>query len=452
MNLRYMVTTCPNNKVDTQEEQILFQQEQDEEMPFVNLYPEHRYQSFEGFGGAITEASGYAFSKMSEEKQNEVLQAYFGADGNRYRFARMAIDSCDFSLGNYSAVTDAGDDELSTFSLERDEQYILPLLRKAQEVLGQPIEIMLSPWSPPAFMKSNGAKNGGGFLNPEYRALWARYLCRYVREYRKMGFSVTMLTIQNEPKAAQRWDSCLYTAEQEKAFLRDFLYPELMKSGLEDVQVCIWDHNKERVFDRAQAIIDQETDKMVQGIAFHWYSGDHFDTLRLTREVFPDKKLIFSEGCVEYSRFAEENQLAHAQMYAHDIIGNLNAGMNVSLDWNIILDEKGGPNHVGNYCEAPIMCDTKNDTVIKNASYTYIRHFSRFIQPGAQRIAASTYTDKLEITAFRNPDDTITAVLLNRTDSVVPVSIRLAGQLAPFAVPANAIVTALIGGYAVKPN
>lgn len=444
MNLNYIVTTYQNNLVDTEKNQIPFEQEHDEEMPFVNLYPKHGYQAFEGFGGAITEAAGYAFSKMSEAKQNEVLQAYFGVDGNRYRFARMAIDSCDFSLGNYSAVTDSGDQELATFSLKRDEEYILPLLRKAQEICGEPIEIMLSPWSPPAFMKSNGAKNGGGFLKPKYRYLWARYLCRYVQEYRKMGFFVTMLTIQNEPKAAQRWDSCLYTAEQEKAFLRDFLYPELMRSGLKDVQVCIWDHNKERVFERAEAIIDQETDKMVQGIAFHWYSGDHFGALRLTKEVFPDKKLIFSEGCVEYSRFDGANQLAHAQMYAHDIIGNLNAGMNVSLDWNIIVDEKGGPNHVGNYCEAPIMCDTQNDTIIKNVSYTYIWHFSRFIQRGARRIAASSYTDQLEITAFRNPDDTITAVLLNRTGEKVPVSIRLEGQLASFSVPANSIVTGLI--------
>lgn len=445
MNLDYIVTTCQDNSAHTQEKQVVFQQEHDEEMPFVNLYPKHCYQVFEGFGGAITEASGYAFSKMSEAKQNEALQAYFGADGNRYHFARMAIDSCDFSLGNYSAVTDPNDTGLSSFSLERDEKYILPLLRKAQDISGEPIDIMLSPWSPPAFMKSNGKKNGGGFLKPEYRSLWAQYLCRYLQEYRKMGFSVTMLTIQNEPKAAQKWDSCLYTAEQEKSFLKDFLYPALVKNKLEDVQVCIWDHNKERVFERAEAIIDDETNKMVQGIAFHWYSGDHFDALRLTREVYPDKKLIFSEGCVEYSRFDGENQLAHAQMYAHDIIGNLNAGMNVSLDWNIILDEKGGPNHVGNFCEAPIMCDTQNDIIRMNVSYTYIGHFSRYIQRGAKRIATSSYTDQLETTAFLNPDQTIATVLLNRTDIDVPVSIRLSGKLASFSVPANSIVTGLIG-------
>lgn len=203
MNLKCIISTCTNNTVSTQEEQIPFIPEENEEMPFVNLYPEYCYQTFEGFGGAITEAAGYVFSKMSPEKQDEVLQAYFGENGTRYRFARMAVDSCDFALGNYSAVTDPDDEALSSFSLKWDEQYILPFLRKAQETLGRPIEIMLSPWSPPAFMKSNGQKNEGGFLKPEYRKRWAKYLCRYVQEYRRLGFAVTMLTIQNEPKAAQ---------------------------------------------------------------------------------------------------------------------------------------------------------------------------------------------------------------------------------------------------------
>lgn len=445
MKVKLITTTYESQTAFTRQKIQEFKLDCVVENKAVNLYPQISYQTFEGFGGAITEAAGYTFSRMSEASQKEIIGAYFGSGGNGYRFARMAIDSCDFSLGNYSAVTDPEDTELQSFTLRRDEQYILPLLRAAEHAAGEPISIMLSPWSPPAFMKSNGQKNGGGFLKPEYRGLWAQYLCRYIKEYQNRGFSVKMLSIQNEPNATQTWDSCRYDGEQEKEFLRDYLYPALQENGLGEIQVCIWDHNKERAFERACEVLDSETDKMVQGVAFHWYSGDHFDTVRLIREKFPDKKLVFSEGCVEYSRFGADDQLKNAQMYAHDIIGNLNAGMNVSLDWNIILDETGGPNHVKNFCDAPVMCDTGKDTVEKKLSYTYIGQFSRYIQPGAKRIASSKYTDELEVTAFRNPDSSLTAVLLNRTGAALPVCLRLQGQAAQFVLPADSITTALIG-------
>lgn len=444
MDMKLITTAYESHKPVTLQSTAVFEPDSGVENEAVNLYPNVSYQVFEGFGGAITEAAGYTFSRMGEASRKEILDAYFGRGSNGYRFARMSIDSCDFSLGNYSAVTDPDDTELKTFSLERDEQYILPLLKAAQQAAGEPITIMLSPWSPPAFMKTNGQKNGGGSLKPEFRKMWAQYLCRYILEYQKRGFTVGMLTIQNEPNATQTWDSCRYSGEEEKEFLRDYLYPALQENGLGDVQVCIWDHNKERAFERAREVLDDETDKMVQGVAFHWYSGDHFDTVRMIREQFPEKKLILSEHCVEYGLFGAENQLKYAQKYAHELIGNLNAGMNVALDWNIILDEVGGPNHVKNYCYAPVMCDTTKDTIERKLSYTYIGHFSRYIQPGAKCIATSKYTDQLEVTAFQNPDSSLTAVLLNRTSTELPVCLRLQGQVAQFKLPADSIMTALI--------
>jgi glucosylceramidase len=412
----------------------------------VNLYPEVHYQEILGFGGAVTEAAGYVFSRMSGEKQQEILDAYFGPDGNQYTMARASIDSCDFSLENYSAVTDPGDKDLATFTLKRDEQYVLPLLRRARETAKTNLALMLSPWSPPPFMKSNGQKNGGGYLLPEFYGQWANYVCRYIQEYKARGYNVTMLTVQNEPKAVQKWDSCIYTAEEEKNFLRDYLYPALEKNGLTDVGIYIWDHNKERVYERARDILDERTIKMVKGVAFHWYSGEHFDAVRLVAERFPDKKLVFSEGCVEYSRFGKDDQLNHARMYAHDIIGNLKAGMHGYLDWNILLDEKGGPNHVGNFCEAPLMCDPIQNTVEKKLSFEYIGHFSRFIKPGAKRIASSAYTDKLDTVSFRNTDGTLACVYLNKTGKALPVVIRINGQAATFTLAANAIATGIIDG------
>lgn len=444
--MRIMLTSTAFNrgKIKKTLQTAAFEDDPGVENHAVNLYPQVKYQEIMGFGGAITEAAGYVFSRMNEEKQQEILDACFGYEGNQYTMARVSIDSCDFALGNYSAVSDAKDETLATFTLKRDEQYVLPLLGRAQETAKTNLTLMLSPWSPPAFMKSNGQKNGGGYLLPQYYERWANYICRYIQDYKARGYNVAMITVQNEPKAVQTWDSCVYTAEEEKAFLRDFLYPALEKKGLTDVGVYIWDHNKERVYERARDIIDDNTVKMVKGVAFHWYSGEHFDAVRLVAEQFPDKNLVFSEGCVEYSRFGAENQLNHARMYAHDIIGNLKAGMHGYLDWNILLDAKGGPNHAGNFCEAPLMCDPVQNTVEKKLSFEYIGHFSRFIRPGAKRIASSAYTDKLDTVSFLNPDGTLICVLLNKTGKALPAVIRINGQAVSFSLAANAIVTGVI--------
>jgi glucosylceramidase len=440
-----LITTCyeNNHKETVIKEYEAILEERGIENNVINLYPDIEYQSFHGFGGAITEAAGYAFSKLTKDNQEKVLDCYFGEMGNCYRMVRSHIDSCDFSLDVYSAMTDAEDIEMKSFNLNRDEQYILPLIKAAQEKSGEPLDLMLSPWSPPAFMKTNGKRVHGGQLKQEFREFWAEYICRYIKEYEKRGLIVNRLTIQNEPKAVQRWDSCIYTAEEEKEFLRDYLYPSLVKNGLSHVKINIWDHNKERLYERAKAIIDQDTDKMVDGVAFHWYSGDHFETIRITHEAFPEKELIFTEGCVEYSRF-DTNQLHNAQMYAHDIIGNLNAGMTGFMDWNIILDEKGGPNHVGNLCDSPIMVDTQSGDYEVKLSFDYIGHFSKYIRKGAKRIAFSQYTSNLEMTAFKNLDDSMALVFLNRTDKDLPIVIRINGKLFQFEVSKNAIATAVL--------
>lgn len=440
--MKIITTTYENNQKKTTVAQKELRDGQGG-MQCVNVYPEIEYQTYLGFGGAITEAAGYAFSKLNKEDQEKVLDYYFSEEGNGYRMVRTHIDSCDFSLGVYSAMTDPEDKEMKSFTLDREEQYIFPLLRAAKEKIGEPLDIMLSPWSPPAFMKTNGEKVNGGKLKPEYREFWAEYICRYIKEYEKKGFKISRITIQNEPAAVQSWDSCVYTAEEEKEFLRDYLYPAFVKNELSHIKINIWDHNKERLYERARTIIDQDTYPMVDGVAFHWYSGDHFETIRITHEVFPDKQLIFTEGCVEYSRFGT-NQLHNAQMYAHDMIGNLNGGMTAFVDWNIFLDEKGGPNHVGNYCDAPIMVDTEKGTYEVKLSCDYIGHFSRYIKRGAKRIAFSKYTANLEMTAFKNPDNTIVLVMLNRKEQDIPVTFDLGGKLFDHVIGGNTIVTAVI--------
>ncbi len=443
-NMKYVSTVYAGLEKCFNEKELIFVPDGGEENHLLNLYPSVTYQVFEGFGGALTESAGYIYQQMNASQQEEVLRAYFGKGNMNYRMVRIPIDSCDFSLGHYEAAGVKEDRTFESFQLERVEKHIFPLLEDAQKVYGEKLEIMLTPWSPPAYMKTNGDRNCGGELKPEYRRAWADYICRYIREYRDRGYQVKRISLQNEPHAVQEWDSCTFTGAQEKEFLRDYLWPALQKNGLSDLEIFIWDHNKERAFERACEIIDEITDPMVSGIAFHWYSGDHFEALSMIHDKFPDKKLILSEACIEYCKFSAEDHLKNAQKYAHDMIGNMNHGMTGFYDWNIVLDEAGGPNHVENYCDAPFLYDTKRRELIRKSTADYLWHFAHFIRAGAVRIGMTNYSDKLEATAFSNPDGTIAVVLLNRSKENIPVNIRLRDEMVSLEAEAESIGTGVI--------
>ncbi|MBQ6886380.1 MAG: glucosylceramidase [Lachnospiraceae bacterium] len=396
-------------------------------MHVVNVYPEVTYQKVRGFGGAFTEAAAHNYAGMSDEKKKELTTAYFGEEGLRYNLGRVHMNSCDFALGNYTYVEE-GDADLKTFSIAHDFEKIIPMVKDAQAESKQDMEFLMSPWSPPAFMKTNGEMNHGGSLKKEYYQAWANYFARFIKAYREAGIPIEYLTVQNEPMAVQTWDSCIYTSEDESLFVKEYLGPTLEREGLSDVGIFVWDHNKEEAYQRfKETIADETTKKYVKGVALHWYTGDHFEAIELIKKQYPDKEVFFTEGCVEYSRFADSGEVDKAEMYAHDILGNLNAGISASLDWNLLLDEKGGPNHVGNFCAAPIMCNAAEDSYEKRLTYYYIGHFSRYIKPGAVRIGATRYTDKIEATAFLNPDGERVLVLLNKTEKEVPVTVREAG-------------------------
>lgn len=443
MQLDLYTTTYEKKRKQLSMERRAFGVDTERENELINLYPQMTYQKLEGFGGAVTDSAGYMFSLLSEAQKKELAEHYFKPEGMNYRMVRIPIDSCDFSLEHFEADADPTDQEFAQFSFSRVEKYILPLLDAAEAAYGGRLDIMLTPWSPPASMKTNGERNHGGRLRPEYRKHWADYICRYIEEYRKRGYHVTKLTLQNEPKAVQPWDSCVFTAEEEKEFLRDYMWPALCAHGLEDIEIYLWDHNKERAFEWAQTIIDEETDPMIAGIAFHWYSGDHFEALRMIRERYPDKKLLLSEACIEFSKFAAEDGLENAQKYAHDMIGNFNEGMCTFLDWNLLLDEEGGPNHVKNFCDAPYLYDTHTKELMERNILDYLWHFTHFIQAGAVRIGVTRYTDQLEVCAFEQ-HGTIVVVMLNRTDARLSAYLRVGDCCAHTELPPKSIATGVI--------
>lgn len=400
-----------------------------------------RYQEIEGFGGAFTEAAALTFFKLPAERQAEVLTAYFDpARGHGYTLGRTHINSCDFSLGNYAYAEVDGDVELRHFTVERDRRALIPLIRAAQQAAGRPLKLLASPWSPPAWMKTNGDMCHGGQLKPEYRAAWAEYYCRYVRAYEEEGIPIWALTVQNEPEAVQVWESCLYSGEEERDFVRDYLGPALARAGLDKVRLLIWDHNRDRMVERAHAVLsDPAAAQYVWGVAFHWYVVDKFDNVQLVHDAFPDKRLLFTEGTQEGGPHLGEWSMA--ERYARSLINDLNRWTVGWIDWNLLLDMQGGPNHVGNYCSAPILADPATGELHYQSSYYAIGHFSRFVRPGAQRILCATSHDLLEAAAFRNPDGQVAVVLLNRADEAAHVALTIDDEWAVAECPAHSIST-----------
>jgi glucosylceramidase len=401
------------------------------------------FQTWEGFGGAFTESAAHVLNQMSPDSQQTMLEAYFHPQqGIGYTFCRTHINSCDFSLGNW-ACCETEDADLKHFNLDRDKQQVIPMIQRAQTIANQPITLFSSPWSPPAWMKTNGEMNNGGKLKSEYRQAWALYYCKYIQAMQQEGITISAITVQNEPAAKQVWDSCLYTAEEERDFIRDYLGPTLASEGLAHIKIICWDHNRAEAYHRAQIMFDDPlASHYVYGIGIHWYMGDNYDNLTLINSIYPEKKIWFTEGCQENGPHIGDWTVA--ERYGHSIINDLNHNTSVWCDWNLFLNEKGGPNHVNNLCSAPIIADTHNDAVILNPSYYYLGHFSKFIRPGARRVAVATTSDHIEATAFRNLDDQISIVIMNRLNRNVAYSLHHGNKGTYITMPANSIQTVII--------
>jgi glucosylceramidase len=411
------------------------------ELPSVLVRTSCRFQTIEGFGGAFTEAAAVTWAALSQARQTEVLEACFDLHrGHGYRLCRVHMGSCDFALGNYAHVERPDDDALASFSIERDRQALLPFIQAAQRVAAEPLKLLVSPWSPPAWMKTNGQMNDGGRLRPECRGLWARCYARFIAAYAAEGVPVWGVSVQNEPMAVQRWDSCVYSAEEERDFVRDFLGPELEAAGLGHVRIVIWDHNRDLMVERASAVYsDPAAARYVWGTGFHWYGEDHFDHVQQVHDAWPDKQLLFTEGCQEGGPHHGSWELG--ERYARSMINDLNRWTVGWIDWNLLLDQRGGPNHVGNFCSAPLLADAASNTVSPQSSYYYIGHFARFIRPGARRVlCAATRTD-LEATAAADDGGQVAVVVMNRTEQEQRFVLRLDDSRHLAVLPPRSIAT-----------
>jgi glucosylceramidase len=413
----------------------------------VFVDPTHSFQTLLGIGGAITDASAETFAKMPAAVQNQLLTAYYDkVNGIGYTLARTSIHSSDFSSASYTYVSD-GDKELKTFNIDHDRQFRIPLIKKATKTAGGKLTIFVSPWSPPAWMKDNNSMIQGGNLLPQFKQPWANYFVKFINAYQKEGIPIWGLTLQNEPMAKQTWESCHYSAEDERDFIKTYLGPTLLKNGMADKKLIAWDHNRDLIYQTASTILnDKEAAKFVWGIGYHWYetwtgSAMMFDNVKKVAETFPDKKLMFTEGCVDRFDAARINEWGLGEVYGHSMVNDFNNGTVGWTDWNILVDEKGGPNHVGNFCFAPVIGDTRTGELTFTSSFYYIGHFSKFIKPGAKRIISSSNRDMLETTAFKNTDGKIAVVVMNRTDKSVPYILWMNNKAVKLESLAHSIVT-----------
>ncbi len=439
-----MITYLSDNQKRMASEEVKLEKRNPGEFRVVKVYPDEEYQKIIGFGGAFTEAAGYVYDSANEENRKKLLDLYFGENGNRYTMGRLHIQSCDFALGNYAYDEDPQDRLLEKFSIDRDREFILPLVKEALKKENG-LSLLASPWSPPAFMKTNNEMNHGGKLKEDFRAMWASMIVRYLKEYEQQGVKIQRLTVQNEPAAVQTWDSCVYSGAEEAHFATHYLKPALIHNGYSNVKVLVWDHNKDIIIERInESFSVDEAEESIDGIAFHWYTGTHFEALSRIREKYPDKELIFTEGCVEYSRYKADRSLQFAEMYAEELMGNLKTGCNGYTDWNLYLNKEGGPNHVGNFCDAPVMFDEKTQTIDVKLSYYYIGHFSRFIRPDAVRILGSSFDPDIETVCFKNTDNSIVIVLLNRRDEDKEFTLGINGYSADIKLSGHSIQTLVI--------
>ncbi len=431
-------------------EDVRFRKNDRAEMDLVVCSPRKTYQSISGFGGAFTEAAASVFAIMPPDEQDRFMHLCFGRaprenagqGGNAYALCRTHIQSCDFALGNYAYVK-MFDRALLTFSIERDRKLLLPFIQCGL-TMNPALELLATPWSPPAFMKTNFMMNAGGRLRRSCYEPWAKLLARYAQAYEQEGVRIGRMSVQNEPMAAQSWDSCLFTAEEEAVFASHFLRPALDGAGCDHVRLFAWDHNTDRMFDRVEESFSVSgAEQAFGGVAYHWYAGDHFEQVRAVAESYPDKEILFSEGCAEYTREGadEQTQERKAEQYAHAVMGCMNSGAHGFIDWNMLLDERGGPNHVGNFCEAPLMFDRQRQELVVNRSFLYLGHFSRFVVPGSRRFLASRFSDDIECAGFVLPDGSRALVVLNRRGSAVRFEVAERPCVAQVEMPPHSIAT-----------
>ncbi|MEI7508771.1 MAG: glycoside hydrolase family 30 protein [Flavobacterium sp.] len=441
----------------------------------ITVNPEEKFQTITGFGGAFTESSAYLVNKLSASNRKKIMEAYFSENGANYSLTRTHINSCDFSLKHYAYAMVDGDKNLEHFSIEEDKSnHLIPMILQAKAISKEGFKIIASPWTSPPWMKDN--KNWvGGKLLPEYYDTWALYFSKYIDAYKKEGIDIWGLTVENEPHGnGNNWESMLFSPQEMTNFVQNYLGPKLEKDGKSNVKILGYDQNRAGIKEWVDEIYkDEASSKYYSGTAIHWYESTYEvfpEDLQYAHKKAPNKYLIQTEACVDsevphwqddtwywkkeatdwgWDWASEKDKYLHPKYapvnrYAVDIIGCLNNWVDGWVDWNMVLDTKGGPNWFKNWCVAPVIVNPDTDEVYLTPLYYVMSHFSKFMRPGAVKIGCVIDNKDLVATAVKNPDNSIALVVFNPTDNIQNLEIKLTNQTKHIAINAKALQTVVI--------
>ncbi|MFK2821160.1 glycoside hydrolase family 30 protein [Flavobacteriaceae sp. LMIT009] len=447
---------------------------QSDDALIVEINPAKEFQNITGFGGAFTESSAYLLNKLSKENRQKILDAYFGEEGANYSLTRTHMNSCDFSLSNYSYTPVEGDVNLEHFTVDEDKDDLIPMIKDALAISKDGFKIFASPWTAAPWMKDNNSWVGGKLL-PEYYDTWALFFSKYADAYKAEGIDIWGFTVENEPLGnGNNWESMHFSPDEMTDFVVNHLGPKLEADGKGDLKILGYDQNREHLKEWIDSQFRDETSsKYFDGTAIHWYAStfDYFpEELQYAHSKAPNKYLIQTEACVDaevpkwkddawyWSQEAtdwgwdwapEEDKHYHPKYvpvyrYARDIIGCLNNWVDGWVDWNMVLDTKGGPNWFKNWCVAPVIVDPEIDEVYFTPIYYTLAHFSKFIRPDAKIIETKNAGTSLMITAAKNPDNSIAVILLNQDKTPKNLNLQLDGKSTAISIDAQAIQTILI--------
>ena len=440
----------------------------------IVLNPKERRQTITGFGGAFTEASAHLVNRMSTPQQQRIMKAYFGREGANYSLARTHMNSCDFSLSQYSYSPVEGDTLLEHFTIEHDQADLIPMIKSAQAISEDGFRLFASPWTAAPWMKDNNDWVGGK-LRQEYYETWALFFSKYADAYAQQGIDLWGFTVENEPHGnGNNWESMHFSPQEMTDFVQNYLGPRLAAEGQSDLVILGYDQNREGLKEWVDVMYrDDASAAYFDGTAVHWYEStyDFFpEALQYAHEKAPDKFLIQTEACIDSQvpvwqdndwywrkeatdwgydwREASKKYLhpkyAPANRYARDIIGCLNNWVDGWVDWNMVLDRQGGPNWFKNWCVAPVIVDPDQDEIYFTPLFDVMTHFSRFMRPGAEVIGAVSSDPDLMVTAAENPDGNVVVVVFNEGLQAKSFDLEFGGIVKEISISPQAIQTIMI--------
>ena len=360
-----------------------------------------------GMGGAITEATAYNFAKLSPAKQKQLLDAYYGKNGLDYRWGRIPIGSCDFCLEPFEYTKRS---DLADFSIAHDEKYLLPMLRKVNKM--KMLTFVAAPWSPPRCLKIPPMRRFGARLKPWRYATYAEYLRKWLNAYKKEGITIDYLSPQNEPFARQIWESCRYSfrAQRKLAKYLETLGPKLL----------LWDHNKQHLAKVADELLPKTS---AAGLCYHWYDGTHPEQMWAVRQKYPDAMLVSSEMCCGFSNYDEAAWQNDARLYLGELLADINCGTCAWIDWNMLLDYRGGPSYCNNFVKSPVILNEAGDDFILTPIYKALKQFAKFFPAGSEVIRCEF--DSRDIVAVaRKTKRGYEIVVANLTDSAQDITVE----------------------------